>query len=109
MPAIPTEIAQCAILQGFTLGDLRALCRQALGNAHERSSHSPTASSLTILPEDAHSALDQLQAARAQSIGAPRIPNVQWADVNNLVEAKQAVVDTIELVLQRPGTGFEYY
>ena len=38
----------------------------------------------------------------ADSIGAPRIPNVSWDDVGGLSNVKDAVMETIQLPLERP-------
>ncbi|KAI0391208.1 peroxisomal biogenesis factor 6 [Xylariaceae sp. FL0594] len=46
-----------------------------------------------------------VEAARknfADSIGAPKIPNVTWDDVGGLNNVKEAVMETIQLPLERP-------
>ena len=46
-----------------------------------------------------------VEAARknfADSIGAPKIPNVSWDDVGGLSNVKDAVIETIQLPLERP-------
>ncbi|KAH8593576.1 hypothetical protein B0O99DRAFT_626614 [Bisporella sp. PMI_857] len=46
-----------------------------------------------------------VEAARknfADAIGAPKIPNVSWADVGGLTNVKDAVMETIQLPLERP-------
>ena len=46
-----------------------------------------------------------IEAARknfADSIGAPKIPNVSWDDVGGLEHVKDAVMETIQLPLERP-------
>lgn len=46
-----------------------------------------------------------VEAARknfADSIGAPKIPNVSWDDVGGLTNVKDAVMETIQLPLERP-------
>lgn len=46
-----------------------------------------------------------VEAARrnfADSIGAPKIPNVSWDDVGGLTNIKDAVMETIQLPLERP-------
>lgn len=48
---------------------------------------------------------DAVEAARknfADSIGAPKIPNVAWDDVGGLSNVKDALVETIQLPLERP-------
>ena len=46
-----------------------------------------------------------VEAARknfADAIGAPKIPNVSWDDVGGLENVKDAVIETIQLPLERP-------
>jgi peroxin-6 len=46
-----------------------------------------------------------VEAARknfADAIGAPKIPNVGWDDVGGLTNVKDAVIETIQLPLERP-------
>jgi peroxin-6 len=46
-----------------------------------------------------------VEAARknfADAIGAPKIPNVTWDDVGGLANVKDAVMETIQLPLERP-------
>ncbi|KAJ5555281.1 hypothetical protein N7535_007720 [Penicillium sp. DV-2018c] len=46
-----------------------------------------------------------VEAARknfADSIGAPKIPNVGWDDVGGLTNVKDALIETIQLPLERP-------
>lgn len=46
-----------------------------------------------------------VEAARknfADAIGAPKIPNVSWSDVGGLTNVKDAVMETIQLPLERP-------
>ena len=46
-----------------------------------------------------------VEAARknfADAIGAPKIPNVSWDDVGGLTSVKDAVMETIQLPLERP-------
>lgn len=46
-----------------------------------------------------------VEAARknfADAIGAPKIPNVSWDDVGGLANVKDAVMETIQLPLERP-------
>lgn len=48
---------------------------------------------------------DAVDAARknfADSIGAPKIPNVNWEDVGGLSNVKDALAETIQLPLERP-------
>ncbi|KAL1626917.1 peroxisomal assembly protein [Diplodia seriata] len=60
---------------------------------------SATASLTTV---DLTTAVDAARKNFADSIGAPKIPNVQWSDVGGLTNVKEAVTETIQLPLQRP-------
>lgn len=47
-------------------------------------------------------AVDAARKNFADSIGAPKIPNVSWDDVGGLEHVKDAVMETIQLPLERP-------
>lgn len=47
-------------------------------------------------------AVDAARKNFADSIGAPKIPNVGWDDVGGLTNVKEAVIETIQLPLERP-------
>ncbi|KAF2964291.1 hypothetical protein GQX73_g9266 [Xylaria multiplex] len=47
-------------------------------------------------------AVDAARKNFADAIGAPKIPNVSWADVGGLDNVKDAVMETIQLPLERP-------
>jgi peroxin-6 len=51
---------------------------------------------------DFESAVDAARKNFADSIGAPKIPNVTWDDVGGLSHVKDAVMETIQLPLSRP-------
>lgn len=51
---------------------------------------------------DFDAAVDAARKNFADSIGAPKIPNVSWDDVGGLNNVKDAVVETIQLPLERP-------
>lgn len=51
---------------------------------------------------DFTSAVDAARKNFADSIGAPKIPNVTWDDVGGLTHVKDAVMETIQLPLSRP-------
>ncbi|KAM0714866.1 hypothetical protein Q7P37_009330 [Cladosporium fusiforme] len=55
-----------------------------------------------LLAQDFDSAVDLARKNFADSIGAPKIPNVQWSDVGGLTHVKDAVTETIQLPLSRP-------
>lgn len=51
---------------------------------------------------DFEAAVDAARKNFADSIGAPKIPNVTWDDVGGLSNVKDAVMETIQLPLERP-------
>ena len=55
-----------------------------------------------IVREDFDSAIGTARQSFAGAIGAPKIPNVTWDDVGGLEHVKDAVVETIQLPLERP-------
>lgn len=55
-----------------------------------------------ITREDFDAAVDAARKNFADSIGAPKIPNVTWDDVGGLTNVKDAVMETIQLPLERP-------
>jgi len=57
---------------------------------------------LSLIPSDFEAAVDEARKNFADSIGAPKIPNVQWSDVGGLANVKDAVMETIQLPLSRP-------
>ena len=56
----------------------------------------------TTTATDFEDAVDFARKNFADSIGAPKIPNVQWSDVGGLTNVKDAVIETIQLPLSRP-------
>jgi hypothetical protein len=60
-------------------------------------------SQTTVTDSEMRQALDVVHSAQSVSMGAPRIPQVHWDDVGGLTDAKQAIIDTVQLVLLRPG------
>ncbi|KAK6436964.1 peroxisomal assembly protein [Oleoguttula sp. CCFEE 5521] len=56
----------------------------------------------SLVSADFESAVELARKNFADSIGAPKIPNVQWSDVGGLSHVKDAVVETIQLPLSRP-------
>lgn len=56
----------------------------------------------SLTKADFDSAVDAARKNFADSIGAPKIPNVGWSDVGGLTHVKDAVMETIQLPLSRP-------
>jgi peroxin-6 len=55
-----------------------------------------------ISRSDFDTAVDLARKNFADSIGAPKIPNVTWDDVGGLAHVKDAITETIQLPLERP-------
>ncbi|EEP76556.1 peroxisomal biogenesis factor 6 [Uncinocarpus reesii 1704] len=55
-----------------------------------------------VVKADFEAAVDAARKNFADSIGAPKIPNVTWDDVGGLTNVKDAVMETIQLPLERP-------
>ncbi|KAL1960727.1 hypothetical protein VTO42DRAFT_6557 [Malbranchea cinnamomea] len=55
-----------------------------------------------VTRKDFDTAVDAARKNFADSIGAPKIPNVTWDDVGGLSNVKDAVMETIQLPLERP-------
>ncbi|KRT81407.1 AAA protein, partial [Oryctes borbonicus] len=55
-----------------------------------------------ITMDDFDAALDTMRANYAESMGAPRVPRVQWSDVGGLGDVKAEIIRTINLPLKHP-------
>lgn len=55
-----------------------------------------------LMKADFEIAVDHARKNFADAIGAPKIPNVSWDDVGGLTNVKDAVMETIQLPLERP-------
>ncbi|KAI4898283.1 hypothetical protein NFI96_024407, partial [Prochilodus magdalenae] len=100
---------------GFVLGDFCALLTSAGKAAHHRllKTYYPHGASaqeeqdlcvcgVTVTAADFTTALESLQEAHSQAIGAPKIPSVRWQDVGGLQQVKKEILDTIQLPLEHP-------
>nr|XP_003403954.1 peroxisome biogenesis factor 6 [Loxodonta africana] len=100
---------------GFVVGDLYALLTHSSRAACTRIKNSGLAggwseedegelcvAGFPLLAEDFGEALEQLQAAHSQAVGAPKIPSVSWHDVGGLQEVKKEILETIQLPLEHP-------
>ncbi|KAK3562461.1 hypothetical protein QTP86_034579 [Hemibagrus guttatus] len=100
---------------GFILGDFCTLLTGAGKAAHRRLlktyyPHGATAQEeedlcvfgVTIMGADFTTALEAMQEAHSQAIGAPKIPSVKWQDVGGLQQVKKEILDTIQLPLEHP-------
>ncbi|KAI1828124.1 peroxisomal biogenesis factor 6 [Xylaria intraflava] len=59
-------------------------------------------SARSLTKSDFDIAVDAARQNFADAIGAPKIPNVTWDDVGGLNNVKEAVIETIQLPLERP-------
>ncbi|KAJ8779988.1 hypothetical protein J1605_012024 [Eschrichtius robustus] len=100
---------------GFVVGDLyallthssRAACTRIknlgwAGGLSEEDEGELCAAGFPLLAEDFGQALEQLQSAHSQAVGAPKIPLVSWHDVGGLQEVKKEILETIQLPLEHP-------
>lgn len=102
---------------GFVLGDMTALISHAKREAYRQvlkycsvgrkclsleEESDLSLAGIVVQQEDFVKALDQLQAAHSDTIGAPKIPSVKWRDVGGLIDVKAEILDTIQLPLQYP-------
>ena len=55
-----------------------------------------------LVKEDFDIAVEAARKNFADAVGAPKIPNVSWDDVGGLENVKEAVIETIQLPLERP-------
>jgi peroxin-6 len=58
--------------------------------------------SSSILAADFTTAISHARANFSDSIGAPKIPTVTWADIGGLADQKSSIMETISLPLSRP-------
>ncbi|BEI80300.1 hypothetical protein CcaverHIS002_0108290 [Cutaneotrichosporon cavernicola] len=97
--------AQAAAL---TAGDLASLVERARDMALARAcAGAPSATDallagVALTAADLTTALGDARASYADSIGAPRIPNVSWDDVGGLAAVKNDILDTVQLPLEHP-------
>lgn len=97
--------AQAAAL---TAGDLSSLVERARDMALARACDgAPSATDallagVALTASDLTTALSDARASYADSIGAPRIPNVSWDDVGGLAAVKNDILDTVQLPLDHP-------
>lgn len=81
-----------------SFGDVRTLQQHATSHALFRMS----STNAVRQREDYDYAMKRLHGKRSKLIGAPEVPHVTWEDVGGLEEAKQEVLDTIQLPLLQP-------
>ena len=57
---------------------------------------------ISIASADFDMALGDARTSHADSIGAPKIPNVQWDDIGGLAHIKKEILETVQLPLDHP-------
>ncbi|XP_067006737.2 peroxisomal ATPase PEX6 isoform X2 [Anabrus simplex] len=89
---------------GLVFADLTALMCHANRNCykHVKSSGVDVSSNQSLRSQDFEDALETMQAAYADAIGAPKIPSVSWSDVGGLADLKEEILRTITFPLQHP-------
>ena len=84
----------------------RAARLRSLAESQDVSLHDITISggafSSSILAADFTTAISHARANFSDSIGAPKIPTVTWADIGGLADQKESIMETISLPLSRP-------
>ncbi|KAJ3288504.1 peroxisomal assembly protein [Borealophlyctis nickersoniae] len=109
--SLPTLARQTAALVARDLVDLvgragMSAIDRALKTLEEVAATIPEAdvvrAGVVITAHDFDEALDRVRTSHADSIGAPKIPNVTWDDVGGLSHVKESIFDTIQLPLEHP-------
>lgn len=93
----------------YQAADLRSLALRAadlslrrIAAASSLALHDVVAAGVIVQLADVKQALDEARIAYADSIGAPKIPNVSWDDVGGLADVKKDILDTIQLPMDHP-------
>ena len=116
--AYDVDIAKVAVkTAALVAGDLievleRAVCEResrldSMASLHDEALRrdvlvSGGTAALCITKTDFDIAVEAARKNFADAIGAPKIPNVSWDDVGGLANVKDAVMETIQLPLERP-------
>ena len=103
--AVPNDLEKLAELtSGFQYQDLVAVIQQstmlALEKYNVQDDDFEINLSLHLNFDLLSSGLETVQAALADAMGAPKIPQVKWDDVGGLEEAKKEILETIQMPLQ---------
>uniref|UniRef100_A0A914UIG7 Peroxisomal ATPase PEX6 n=1 Tax=Plectus sambesii TaxID=2011161 RepID=A0A914UIG7_9BILA len=84
---------------GFALADLHSLLHDAKYSAVTRVGHN---GKLNMTQADFDAAIQLNHDAYSDAIGAPKVPDTRWDDIGGLAEAKQVILDTIQLSIDHP-------
>ncbi|KAJ8936011.1 hypothetical protein NQ318_000669 [Aromia moschata] len=84
---------------GFYFEDLKALVYYAISNSKNVLSEAEKA---MLSEENFTKAIDYMQSNYSQSIGAPKVPKIQWDDIGGLTDVKEEIIKTVNLPLRHP-------
>ena len=57
---------------------------------------------ISVITSDIDKALSEARTSYTDSIGAPKIPNVQWEDIGGLASVKKEILETVQLPFEHP-------
>ncbi|XP_066148271.1 peroxisomal ATPase PEX6 isoform X2 [Euwallacea fornicatus] len=83
---------------GFYFEDLKALVYYAESNFHINKRDG----AFCLNDQDMDKAIDHMQSNYNESLGAPKVPKIQWSDVGGLSDVKEEIIKTINLPLKHP-------
>lgn len=86
---------------GFFFSDLKALIHHAKAD-FINSNNNNNCTQLILNENNFNKAVDYMQTSYSESLGAPKVPKVQWEDVGGLVDVKEEIIKTINLPLKNP-------
>jgi peroxin-6 len=89
-------------INAFILRATDLALQRALSSSSGTTINQVRQAGLSITSADVNAALGEARASYADSIGAPKIPNVKWEDVGGLQSVKREILDTVQLPLDRP-------
>ncbi|SCU84187.1 LADA_0D00342g1_1 [Lachancea dasiensis] len=75
---------------------------KALSNDHLQDAYISNGGFIAIEEQELLSSIEKARDEFSDSIGAPKIPNVSWADIGGMDMVKGEIMDTIDLPLKHP-------
>eukprot|EP00037_Helgoeca_nana_P032860 m.415692 g.415692 ORF g.415692 m.415692 type:complete len:1085 (+) comp29716_c0_seq1:151-3405(+) len=84
------------------LAQQAAHLRIAAGSAPDGVDGLPPSFGIAVTDDDVASALKSVKREQTRAIGVPQIPNVSWADIGGLANAKKDILDTVQVPLEHP-------
>ncbi|KAK6623404.1 hypothetical protein RUM43_009256 [Polyplax serrata] len=88
-------------IKGYVYSDVVLLIDHALRLGMQNNSP-PFGNSVELSLADFNKAIDVMDAAYSDSIGAARVPTVQWEDIGGLEDLKEEIMLTLNLPLKHP-------